>query len=48
MLLGGYEELLEIEFGSSGRSKSMVASSGGVRRASGRRDAIPRVLKEGS
>lgn len=48
MLVGGKDELLVFRLGGLVGWDSAVASSGGVSKASGRRDEIPNVLKHGS
>lgn len=45
---GGYDELLEMRIGGPTGLRSMMPSSGGVRRASGRRVEMPKLLNEGS
>ena len=52
MAIAGYEDLLEADGKEVGagfdRQSWMVASSGGVSRASGTREEIPKDLKDGS
>lgn len=46
-ILGGNEELLLKQESGAGFSNSLMFSSGGVSNAFGRREAMPRDLKEG-